>query len=152
MSTRSRLRPAAPSSLQRAFVVTQPMAQFLEMPSLQPVAELHDPPGAFIVDACSCPMARTDGRRERRSQPMGCADRRGRSAIPGRSRRLVGRRQPLHRGGSRRDRRISVTQPAGPGELTFPGREGDSAEAVYFAAGDTLIVLVIADYLGARQQ
>ncbi|MGB3218097.1 MAG: hypothetical protein WBD79_11920, partial [Anaerolineae bacterium] len=131
----------------------QPVAQILEMPSLKPVVQLHDPPGDYITDARFSP----NGERILTVDDSGGVslwDARTGVADPP----FQGVAADWSADGSRfavaaDDGTVDIRNAAdGRGELTFPGREGESAEAVSFAAGDTLIVLVTADYLGAGQQ
>ena len=131
----------------------RPFAQILALPTLAPTVELQDLPGDYVYAAAFSPNGQqilTTGD----SGSVSLWDASTGIADPP----FQGVAADWSADGSRfvvaaEDGTVDIRNAGdGRGALAFPGRDGDSAEAVYFAAGDTRIVLVTSAAFGFDQQ
>ncbi len=131
----------------------QAVGQILAVPSLQPLVELRNPPGVYIDEARFSPNGQQILTVEN-SGAVSLWDARTGLADPP----FQGVGADWSADGSRfavaaEDGTVDIRRADnGRGELSLPGREGDTAEAVFFAAGDRLIVLITSTSFGFDHQ
>ncbi|QLQ06738.1 MAG: hypothetical protein HZY76_12265 [Anaerolineae bacterium] len=131
----------------------QPFAQVLELPTLTPTVRLSDLPGGYITGAVFSP----DGQQILTSDDSGVVSlwdaRTGLADPPFQGIAADWSADGQYFVVAVEDGTVDIRRTVdGRGARTFPGRDGDSAAAVYFAAGDRLIVLVTAADTGNDQQ